>query len=123
MLTASASLFREQPSQRCCLIAVEHAPSRGTFAAFPQSHDDAVQRLNILLRRLHARKDVAQIDEHGRALVERAKIFDLIEGLFEIGKKRLHLLLAGGLGFAPHAEGKSASADKLEPFVSDNGDR
>ena len=38
------------------LVAVEHAAARGPLAALAIAHDHAMQRLDVLLRRLHARR-------------------------------------------------------------------
>jgi len=115
-------MFREQRPQGGRFFAVEHAAARRSLPAFAQRDNDAVQGLDVLLSRLHAREDVAQIDEHGRALLERAEIFDLIELAFEIGEECLHLFLAGSRRFFRHGEGKRAPAGELEPFISDDRD-
>ena len=120
---ARFGIFREQRAQGRGFLSVEHAAACGPLAAFGQRHHDAVQGLDILLARLHAREDVAQIDQHRGALVQRSKIFDGIELALEICEEGLHLFLAGRLRFPRHGEGKHAAGCKLEPFVGDQRDR
>src|SRR6476619_5644895 len=116
------AIFREQRAQGRGFLSVEHAAACGPLAAFGQRNHDAVQGLDVLLARLHAREDVAPIDQHRGALVQRPKIFDSIELALEICEKSLHLLLAGRFGFPRHGEGKHAAGCKLEPFVGDKSD-
>ena len=89
------------------LLAVEHAAARRPLAAFAQRHHDAVQRLDVLLGGLHAGEDVAQIDQHGGALVERTEIFDGIELAFEIGEERLTCCLPAGSDLRGMAKGSA----------------
>src|SRR5499427_5192571 len=117
------TVLREQRAQCLGFLAVEHAAARRPLAAFGQRDDDAVQGLNVLLGRLHARENVAQIDQHGCALVERAEIFDLIELAFEVGEERLQLLFAGRFRLLRHGEGKRAARRELEPLVGHDRDR
>ena len=100
----AAAMLGEQRPQNFRFIAVEHAAARGALAAFRDRHDHAMQCLDILLRRLHAGKNIPQIDQHSRALIERAEIFDRIELPFKIAEEGLDLLLAGRLRFTRHRE-------------------
>src|SRR4029079_17088596 len=114
---AALPVLGEKRAQRGGFLTVEHPTTRRSLAAFAQRVDDAVQRLYVLLGGLHAREDVAQIDQHGRTLLERTEIFDHIELALEMGEERLHLLLAGGRRFLRHGERQRAGAAELEPFV------
>ncbi len=76
-------VLREQRAQHFGLGAVEHAAARGALAPFGDRHDDAVQGADVLLRRRHAREDVAHVDDHGAALLGGAEIFDPLEFGFE----------------------------------------
>ena len=116
-------MLRQQRAQRLGLLAVEHAAARRPLAPFGQRHDDAVQGLDVLPGRLHARENIAQVDQHGRALVERPEVFDEVELAFEIGEESLHLLLAGRLRLLRHGEGQRAAGRQLEPLVGHERDR
>ena len=107
----AAAVLGEQVAQPLRLLAVEHAAARRPFAALRQRSDDAVQRADILLRRRHAREDIAQVDAHGAALFLRAEELDLLELAFEIGKKRVELLLGRRRRFVRHGNGSIAAAD------------
>ena len=96
---------RAQPGR---LFAVEHAALGRTLAAFGDRHHHAVQRVHVLLGRVHPGKDVAQIDQHGVALLGRAQEFDLVEFAHQIVEERLHLVLRGRLGMLRHRERQRA---------------
>ncbi len=114
---AGLAILGEQGAQRGCLLAVEHAAARRPLAALGERDHDAVERLDVLLGRLHAREDVAQVDQHGRALVERAEIFDLVERALEIAEEGVDLLLGRRLRLLRHRKRKLAVGRELEPFV------
>src|SRR5262249_6056235 len=85
---AALPVLGEQRAERGGFLAVEHAAARRPLTALAQRDNDAVQRLYVLLGRLHARENVAQIDQHGRALLERTEIFDRVEVALEMGEER-----------------------------------
>ncbi len=116
-------MLAEQRAQRARLVAVEHAAARRALAPFRDRHDDAVQGLDVLLRRLHAREDVAQVDLHGLALVGRAEELDLLQLVLEIGEEGEQLLARRGIRFARHAERQRAAGRQLEPLIGDDHHR
>ncbi len=111
-------MLGDQRAQHLGLLAVEHPAAGRSLAALRDRHDHTVQRLNILLRRLHAREDIAQIDLHGFALVRRPKEFDLLQFAFERCKEGEELLFGRWRGFFRHGERQLRAAGELEPFVA-----
>ena len=108
------AVLGEQRAQQLRLVAVEHAAARRALAALGDRHDDAVQRLDVLLGRLHAGEDVAQVDQHGVALVGRAEKFDLLQFALEIGEEGEQLLACGaGARFLRHGERQRAGGASL----------
>ena len=72
-----------------------------------------MQRVHVLLGRIHPGKDVAQIDQHGLALLGRAQEFDLVEFAHQIVEERLHLVLRGRLERSGIANGNAPAVDSL----------
>ena len=98
-------------------------PLAGPFASLGDRHDHAVQRVHVLLGRLHARENVAQIDQHGLALLRRTQEFDVVELAHQIVEEGLHLVLRGALRTLGHREGQRSRGRELEPFVADQQHR
>ena len=121
--SACLPVLGEQRAQPRRLFAVEHAALGRAFSALGNRHDHAVQRVHVLLGRIHAGKDVAQIDQHGLALLRRAQEFDLVEFAHQIVEERLHLVLRGRLGTLRHRERQRARGRQLEPFIADQQHR
>ncbi len=116
-------MLGEQRAQPGCLFTVEHAALGGPFAALGNRHHDAVERVHVLLGRVHPQENVAQVNQHGLALLDWAQKFDLVELAHQIVEKRLHLMLRGGLGALGHRKRQRAFGRKLEPFVADQKHR
>ena len=93
---------------RVACVAVEHAALGRALAALGDRHDHAVQGVHVLLGRIHPGEDVAQIDQHGVALLGRAQEFDLVEFADQIVEERLHLMLGGALRALRHRERQRA---------------
>ena len=109
--------------QPCGLFAVQHAALGRTLAAFGDRHDHPVQGVHVLLGRVHPRKNVAQVDQHGLALLARAQEFDLVEFPDQIVEEGLHLVLRGRLGPFGHREREVTAGRQLEPLVADQQHR
>ena len=92
---------RAQPRR---LLAIKHAALGRPLAPLRDRHHHAVQSVHVLLGRVHAGEDVAQIDQHGLALLPRAEEFDLVEFPDQIVEEGLHLVLRGRLGTFGHRE-------------------
>ena len=95
-------------------------PRAGPLRPSAIARIDAVQRLDVLMRRPHAGNDVAQIDLHGRALVRRAEELDPLQFAFERREEGEQLLLRRRRGFFRHGEGQLARRAQFEPFVGDD---
>ena len=111
-------VFGQQRAQPRRLFAVEHAALGRTLAAFGDRHHHAVQRVHVLFGRLHAGKDVAQIDQHGLALLRRAEEFDPVEFAHQIVEERLHLMLRCSFGAFRHCERQCVRRRELEPLIA-----
>ena len=111
------AVLGDQRAQHLGLRAVEHAAARRAFAALGDRGDDAVQRADVLLGRLHAREDVAHVDLHGVALVERAEVFDLLKLALQGGKKREQLLLGRRRRLVGHDERQRTALRHQEILV------
>jgi hypothetical protein len=68
-------------------------------------------------------KDVAQIDQHGLALLGRAQEFDPVEFAHQVIEECLHLVLRGALGAFGHRERQGTFSRELEPFIADQEHR
>ena len=77
-----------------------------------------MQGVHVLLGRVHAGKNVAQIDQHGLALLDRPQEFDPVEFAYEIFEERVDLVLRGALGAFRHREWQRARGRELEPFIA-----
>src|SRR5205085_7314324 len=107
-----AAVLRQQCAQPARLLIVENAAARRSLAPLRNRHDDAAQGLDVLLRRLHAREDVAQVDLHRLALIRRAEELDLLQLALEILEETEQLLARRRIRFAWHLEWKLAAANK-----------
>src|SRR3989440_7980242 len=113
----------EQRTQGARLLVIEDAAARRPLAALGDRHDRAAERLDVLLRRLHARKNVAQVDLHRLALVRRSEEFDPLQLAFEVLEERKQLLARSGVGLARHIEGQLSAGRELEPLIGDDHHR
>ena len=116
-------MFGQQRPQPRRLFAVEHAALGRTLAALGDRHDNPVEGVHVLLGRVHPGEDVAQVDQHGVALLGRAQELDLVELPDEVVEEGLHLVLGGRLGPFGHRERQRAAGRQLEPFVADQEHR
>ena len=82
-----------------------------------------MQGVHVLLGRVHPSKNVAQVHQHGLALLARAQEFDLVEFTDQIVEEGLHLVLRGRLGTFGHREREVTAGRQLEPFVADQEHR
>ena len=117
---AALPVLGKQRPQHFRFLAVEHAAPRRAFAALGNGENHAVERADILLTGLHARKNVAQVDDHGLALFRRAEELDFFELALEIGKERQQLLLGCPRGFVRRLKRQRTRGFQLEPFVADD---
>ena len=111
-------VFGQQRPQPGRLFAVEHAALGRTLPALGDRHHHPMQGVHVLLGRVHPGEDVAQIDQHGLALLARAQKFDLVELPDQIVEEGLHLVLRRRLGTFGHRERQAAAGRKLEPFIA-----
>ena len=74
--------------------------------------------MHVLLGRLHPGEDVAQIDQHGVALLHRTQKLHLVELGDQIVEERLHLVAGGALGAFGHGKRQRAAGGLLEPLIA-----
>ena len=110
---AALPLLGEQRAQPGRLCAVEHTALGRALAPFRDRHHHAVQRVHVLLGRVHPGEDVAQVHQHGLALLRRAQEFDLVEFPDQIVEEGLHLVLGGALGALGHRKRQRACVESL----------
>ena len=81
-----------------------------------------MQRLDVLLRRLHAGEGIAQIDLHRFPLVRRSEELDFLKLALNRCEEGKQLLFRRRRGFIRLSKWQLAGAGKFEPFVGDDDD-
>src|SRR5581483_430341 len=76
---AAAAMLRQEVAQLLRLRRIEYPATRRSFSSLCDRVDHAMQRADVLLRRSHPLKNVAEVDAHGAALLFRAEEFDALQ--------------------------------------------
>src|SRR5215469_8418304 len=93
---------------------------RGGGGAVPRSDkggNDAVERPQLLCRRLAALKEVAEVADHAGTLVPRAQKAAAVELLLEMTEEAQQLLLGGRLGMPGDQQILGRFVDRRVPFI------